>query len=103
MEEAAKGKKRVPAPDQFASKRQKNDKEFMDSMIAQGNALTKVAAAFGKALEKETVAPSPAPSAVDSPILGAIKFALESVPEEKKLMCMTEVLTIISTKYAKKD
>lgn len=103
MEKAAKATKRAPEPDSFASKRQRADKEFMDTMISQGNALTKVAAAFGKALEAPTIAPPvPAQPEPFSPILGAIKFALDSVPDESKLMCMTEVITLISTKYAKK-
>lgn len=102
MAKAAKSTKRVPESDTFASKRQKADKEFMETMVAQGNALTKVATAFGRALEAPTPAAPPVLQQEPSPIVAAIKFALDTVPEDQKLLCMTDVLTLISTKYSKK-
>ncbi|XP_011697580.1 PREDICTED: neurofilament medium polypeptide-like, partial [Wasmannia auropunctata] len=94
-------KKVCPEPDNFAKRRKKNDDLLMQAMTKQSTALTSFATKLGNSLVKSSPCSSTLSSASseNDPVLAAIGYALKSVPEEKRLECMIEILQVIKLKY----
>lgn len=94
-------KKVCPEPDNFAKRRKKNDDLLMQAMTKQSTALTSFATKLGNSLVKSSPCSSTLSSASseNDPVLAAIGYALKSVPEEKRLECMMEILQVIKLKY----
>ncbi|XP_025991264.2 uncharacterized protein LOC113003936 [Solenopsis invicta] len=95
-------KRIIHEPDNFAKRKKKND-DLMQAINKQSTALISFTTKFGNFLmtSNECSIPSSA-SSVNDPVLAAIGYALNSVPEEKRLECMMEVLQLIKSKYIQK-
>ena len=99
MQKAATSAKRnTPEPDTFAKKKRKQDDDFMKTMVEQSKTLTNVAQQFGAALQAPASA-SASSATPDDPLLGTIKLALATVPADKKMQCLMDILNLITNKY----
>lgn len=97
---SASTKKVIPEPDNFAKRRKKDDDLLMQSIAKQSTALTSFATKLGNSLVKsEHSSTLSSASSVNDPVVAAIGYALNSVPEEKRLECMMELLQVIKSKY----
>lgn len=94
-------KKTVPEFDDFAKRKKKDDGLFMQAMTKQSATMMSIATVLKESLEKSCSDKSDSTftSASVNPILTAIGFALKSVPEEKQLECMLDLLQILKSKY----
>jgi hypothetical protein len=95
----AKPQRRTPEPETFAQKKRKAEETFMSSIVDSNKAIAGIASSVASALAGPST-PSAAPNIVQDPVLGAIQFALVSVPQHKKMACMMDVLKLITDKYA---
>jgi len=95
-----KGKRTVLLPDNFAVKKKKEDDALAQAILSQTSILSSMTAKLDKDISVAT-SNNVANSNDTSPIMSAVSFALQSVPRERHLECMMELLKIISEKYVK--
>lgn len=106
-ETGSKRKRIVPVSDNFAIKKKKDDDVLTQAILSQTTALSSMAAKLGDSFSNSN---NPSNSSVatsnnfinSNPMMGAISFALQSVPLDRHLECMMELLRIITEKYVKK-
>ena len=94
-------KKTVSEFDDFAKRKKRDNGLFMQAMTKQSTAMMSIATKLKESLEKDSSNKSDTTltSVSVNPILTAIGYALKSVPEEKQLECMLDLLQIIKSKY----
>ncbi|XP_011884066.1 PREDICTED: uncharacterized protein LOC105571206 [Vollenhovia emeryi] len=95
-----KGKRTVPPPDNFNVKKKKEDDALAQAILNQTSVLSSMTAKLDKDISIAT-SDNVANLSNISPIMSAVSFALQSVPRERHLECMMEILKIITEKYAK--